>query len=61
VGLQADLPIAPLLWQVSGRNDVSYEMRTELDSQYVRTWSVFGDITIILRTIGVVFSSKGCY
>jgi exopolysaccharide production protein ExoY len=49
------------LWQVSGRNDVSYEMRTALDQRYVRTWSMFGDFAIILRTIAVVLSCKGCY
>jgi exopolysaccharide production protein ExoY len=49
------------LWQVSGRNDVSYEMRTELDQKYVRTWTLLGDIAIILRTFGVVLSAKGCY
>jgi exopolysaccharide production protein ExoY len=49
------------LWQVSGRSDVSYEMRTEFDQRYVRTWSVFGDLVIILKTIAVVISAKGCY
>jgi exopolysaccharide production protein ExoY len=49
------------LWQVSGRSDDSYEMRTELDQNYVRRWSLFGDIVIILKTIAVVISAKGCY
>ena len=49
------------LWQVSGRNDVSYDLRTELDQRYVRTWSLIGDMAIIMRTVAVVLSSKGCY
>jgi exopolysaccharide production protein ExoY len=49
------------LWQVSGRNDVSYETRTELDQRYVRNWSMLADIVILLRTVAVVLSSKGCY
>jgi exopolysaccharide production protein ExoY len=49
------------LWQVSGRNDLSYDMRTELDQKYVRNWSMIRDFAIIMRTIAVVLSSKGCY
>jgi lipopolysaccharide/colanic/teichoic acid biosynthesis glycosyltransferase len=48
-------------WQVSGRNDISFEERTELDRSYVRNWSFLGDIMIILRTIPAVLLSKGCY
>jgi len=48
-------------WQVSGRNDVSFEARTELDQAYVRGWSFLGDIMIILKTIPAVLLSRGCY
>jgi exopolysaccharide production protein ExoY len=48
-------------WQVSGRNDVSFEKRTELDRAYVRGWSFLGDIMIILKTIPAVLLSRGCY
>ncbi len=32
------------LWQVSGRNELGYDMRVRLDEQYVRNWSLFGDL-----------------
>jgi Undecaprenyl-phosphate galactose phosphotransferase WbaP len=49
------------LWQVSGRNDVTYSERVNLDAYYVRNWSVWLDIYILLRTIGVVLVGDGAY
>lgn len=49
------------LWQVNGRNDVSYDTRVEFDRQYVENWSVLGDIRIILKTVVVVCQVKGSY
>lgn len=49
------------LWQVSGRSDVDYDRRVDLDIRYVRTWSLSGDISILLRTVLVVFSRSGSY
>ncbi len=49
------------LWQVSGRNDTSYEERVELDRRYVRNWSLCNDIVILIRTIFVVASARGAY
>jgi Undecaprenyl-phosphate galactose phosphotransferase WbaP len=49
------------LWQVSGRNDVSYEERVYWDQFYVRNWSVWLDCCILFRTIAVVLLSKGAY
>lgn len=49
------------LWQVSGRNDVSYEQRVSLDSQYVRNWSLSLDIMILFKTIFVVLNRRGAY
>ncbi len=48
-------------WQVSGRNDVSYEERVRLDRSYVENWSLVTDVVIILRTIPAVFMSRGSY
>jgi exopolysaccharide production protein ExoY len=42
------------LWQVSGRNRLSYRTRVALDRKYVRQWSAMGDIRILLRTIPAV-------
>jgi undecaprenyl-phosphate galactose phosphotransferase len=39
------------LWQVSGRNDITYKSRVQLDRFYIRNWSLKLDIYIILKTI----------
>jgi undecaprenyl-phosphate galactose phosphotransferase len=49
------------LWQVSGRNDTGYEDRVALDSWYVRNWSLWYDVVILVRTIAVVLKRKGAY
>ncbi len=49
------------LWQVSGRNDVSYEERVALDAYYVRNWSVWLDLYILARTVPVALFGKGAY
>lgn len=49
------------LWQVSGRNNITYEERVGLDAYYVRNWSVWLDVYILLRTVWVVISGEGAY
>jgi lipopolysaccharide/colanic/teichoic acid biosynthesis glycosyltransferase len=51
------------LWQVSGRNNLSYEERVELDVHYVRHRSVLMDLKIILKTVMVVLDprDRGAY
>lgn len=49
------------LWQISGRSDTSYEERIQMDSWYVRNWSIWLDLIYLLRTIKVVLSCKGSY
>lgn len=49
------------LWQCSGRNDVCYEQRVQMDSRYVRDWSLKRDFAIILMTIPAVIRSRGVY
>ena len=46
------------LWQVSGRNNLSYERRVELDLLYVRDISFLMDLRITIRTFGVLFFPK---
>lgn len=48
-------------WQVSGRNDVDYDSRVQMDSWYVRNWSLWQDIVLLLKTVKVVFTRKGAY
>lgn len=49
------------LWQVTDRNESSFEERNETDVYYIRNWSMFLDIYIVARTIGVVILGKGAY
>ena len=49
------------LWQVSGRNDMDYSERVELDRSYVCSWGVWSDFMIVMRTVGVMFRRKGAY
>jgi Undecaprenyl-phosphate galactose phosphotransferase WbaP len=55
------LPGITGLWQVSGRNNVTYEERVNFDTQYVRNWSVWLDVYILIRTIKVVLAGDGAY
>jgi len=49
------------LWQVSGRNKTSFEERLVLDAWYIQNWSLWLDITILIKTIGVVLKREGAY
>lgn len=49
------------LWQVSGRNDVDYDTRVYLDSWYVKNWSLWYDLIILIKTVQVVFGRRGAY
>jgi exopolysaccharide biosynthesis polyprenyl glycosylphosphotransferase len=47
------------LWQVSGRNLLTYRQMCELDIQYVRRWSLLLDLKILLKTLPVVLFNSG--
>lgn len=47
------------LWQVSGRNKLTYRDRVALDVQYVKNWSLWLDLRILLRTFRVVLTGDG--
>lgn len=49
------------LWQVSGRNNITFDGRLKLDAWYVRNWSVWQDIILLLKTIKVVVKKDGAY
>ncbi len=49
------------LWQVSGRNQLTYPQRVALNQQYIRNWSLWLDLTILWRTVGAVLSRRGAY
>jgi exopolysaccharide production protein ExoY len=49
------------LWQVSGRNEVSFSDRVALDVDYVKNWSLRSDIAILARTPFALFNFKTVY
>ena len=49
------------LWQISGRNDTTYERRVDLDVWYSRNWSFWLDLVILARTVPVVCRRSGAY
>jgi lipopolysaccharide/colanic/teichoic acid biosynthesis glycosyltransferase len=49
------------LWQTSGRSDVSYEERIHMDMYYIRNWTIWNDLYILLTTIPAVIRKKGAY
>ncbi|EGO62240.1 sugar transferase [Acetonema longum] len=48
-------------WQVNGRNDVDYDTRVQMDSWYVRNWSLWLDLVILTKTVKVVTGRKRAY
>lgn len=49
------------MWQVNGRSDTTYDERVQMDSWYVRNWSVWLDFMLLFRTIKAVLAGKGAY
>lgn len=49
------------LWQVSGRSNLNYNERVELDNYYVMNWSIWLDFYILLKTVKEVLFCRGAY
>ncbi|MFC2950288.1 sugar transferase [Marinicaulis aureus] len=49
------------LWQVSGRNDISYDARVQLDVSYARNRTLLLDMKIVLQTVPAVIAFRGSY
>jgi len=49
------------LWQVSGRSNIDYQERVQMDTWYVHNWSVWLDMVLLWRTVAVVVKHKGAY
>ncbi len=49
------------LWQVTGRSDISYEERVRLDMFYIRNWTIWSDLQLLLQTIPAVVRGHGAY
>jgi exopolysaccharide biosynthesis polyprenyl glycosylphosphotransferase len=55
------LPGMTGLWQVSGRAELSFDDLVRLDFLYLERWSVFLDLTILLKTVPAVLFGRGAY
>jgi lipopolysaccharide/colanic/teichoic acid biosynthesis glycosyltransferase len=55
------LPGITGLWQVSGRSELDFDDLVRLDFLYLERWSVFLDLTIMLKTIPAVLSRRGAF
>jgi lipopolysaccharide/colanic/teichoic acid biosynthesis glycosyltransferase len=48
------------LWQISGRSDITdFEEVVRLDREYIQNWSVWLDLKILFKTVGVVLRHEG--
>lgn len=58
---QAVKPGITGLWQVSGRNNTTYEARVQFDCRYVQSLSLLNDLKILFKTLPAVLKSSGAY
>src|SRR5471032_752625 len=47
------------VWQVSGRNQISFEQWMMLDMRYIDHWTFLEDLRLILRTVPIVLTGRG--
>ena len=55
------LPGMTGLWQISGRSALGFDDLVRLDFYYIENWSIWLDISILLRTIPAVIAGRGAY
>lgn len=55
------LPGITGMWQTSGRSDISYPERVQMDSWYVHNWNLWLDLVLLWRTVSVVVHHDGAY
>ena len=46
-------------WQVNGRSDVTFQNRVKMDCWYIGNWSLWLDLTLLVKTVGIVLKKKG--
>ena len=46
-------------WQITGRNNVTFQDRLQMESHYVRSWSIWWDIVILFQTVSTVLKREG--
>jgi exopolysaccharide biosynthesis polyprenyl glycosylphosphotransferase len=55
------LPGITGLWQISGRSNLTFDDLVRLDFYYIENWSIWLDISILVRTLPAVFAGRGAY
>jgi exopolysaccharide biosynthesis polyprenyl glycosylphosphotransferase len=55
------LPGMTGLWQIAGRSELSFDDLVRLDFYYLENWSLWLDVTVVLKTIPAVLSARGAY
>jgi lipopolysaccharide/colanic/teichoic acid biosynthesis glycosyltransferase len=55
------LPGVTGLWQISGRSNLGFDDLVRLDIYYLENWSIWLDISILVKTIPAVFAGRGAY
>ena len=55
------LPGMTGIWQIAGRSDLSFDDLVRLDFYYLENWSLWLDISILVKTIPAVLSRRGAY
>jgi lipopolysaccharide/colanic/teichoic acid biosynthesis glycosyltransferase len=55
------LPGITGLWQISGRSELTFDDLVRLDFYYLENWSIWLDITILLKTIPAILGRRGAY
>ena len=55
------LPGMTGLWQISGRSDLSFDDLVRLDFYYLENWSIWLDISILIKTVPAVLARRGAY
>ncbi|URI11527.1 sugar transferase [Aquincola tertiaricarbonis] len=55
------LPGITCLWQLSGRSDIPFQRWMELDLEYIDQWSLWLDLSILVRTVPAVLKRSGAY
>jgi lipopolysaccharide/colanic/teichoic acid biosynthesis glycosyltransferase len=55
------LPGMTGLWQIAGRSELSFDDLVRLDFYYLENWSLWMDVTVLLKTIPAVLRARGAY
>lgn len=55
------MPGITCIWQVSGRSEISFAQQVEMDIEYISTQSFWQDVTLLLKTVPAVLSTRGAY